>query len=562
MKICFIQSSEEIKLIKEKISDIPIVVPLSLEALSFCDLMNIKFIDINELISKNFFLKTNNALENFLKDLNFDFSEIEFLKTEIRSILRYKYYQISFIIEIIENLKKENNNIKILITNMYSSQKYQNTNTSPGNNFTNIEEIFTEIYADNTEVLKVKKIENDENNFIYNNYKIKGLRYTDKKKILFNNSGYNFKRIIIHLLKNRQNIAFMNEGLSFFKKIIFKILGIEILEFSEIKKNKFKREYSIDQKILVDNLNISRILNKQIDNCSTYLRNLKSKNEALKEYFNNSNIKLVISNSNRGAGGMIIENAHRLKVTSLLISHGTVAESFNKDDEIYKKNIAEAVFSGKATYFAVQSKIMLDSLKTHKLLGKPIVTGNLVFAESKTIKQSKKFKILYAVTNKKFPGMQFLGVEVFYEFYKNLKDLEKFSIDNSFYINVHLHPSVKSSINFLRKKFKNLYFTIGSIEKALKDALVTISYSSSVIEDSLNSKVPVILLDTKLRYKHCKSTANTSEINEPIYYINNFYDLKKCIETIKNSENINFKKKVYEENYKKNIKKLFDDLLK
>ena len=50
MKICFIQSSEEIKLIKEKISDIPIVVPLSLEALSFCDLMNIKFIDIKKML--------------------------------------------------------------------------------------------------------------------------------------------------------------------------------------------------------------------------------------------------------------------------------------------------------------------------------------------------------------------------------------------------------------------------------------------------------------------------------------------------------------------------------
>ena len=45
-------------------------------------------------------------------------------------------------------------------------------------------------------------------------------------------------------------------------------------------------------------------------------------------------------------------------------------------DKIYKKIIAEAVFSGESKYFAIQSKIMMESLKTHKINGKKIQTGN------------------------------------------------------------------------------------------------------------------------------------------------------------------------------------------
>ena len=47
---------------------------------------------------------------------------------------------------------------------------------------------------------------------------------------------------------------------------------------------------------------------------------------------------------------------------------------------IYKKNIAEGVFNGESKFFAIQSKITEESLQTHKLNGKIIQTGNLVFS--------------------------------------------------------------------------------------------------------------------------------------------------------------------------------------
>ena len=74
---------------------------------------------------------------------------------------------------------------------------------------------------------------------------------------------------------------------------------------------------------------------------------------------------------------MIVEKAVSTKIKSIMISHGTIAKSFDSDDEIYKKIIAEGVFSGKADYHAIQSRITLNSLDTHKLAGKPLTTGNL-----------------------------------------------------------------------------------------------------------------------------------------------------------------------------------------
>ena len=61
-----------------------------------------------------------------------------------------------------------------------------------------------------------------------------------------------------------------------------------------------------------------------------------------------------------------------IKCNTLCVSHGIIVKSYNEYDEIYKKIIAEAVFGGESRYFAIQSKIMNDSLKTHNLRGKAI----------------------------------------------------------------------------------------------------------------------------------------------------------------------------------------------
>ena len=45
---------------------------------------------------------------------------------------------------------------------------------------------------------------------------------------------------------------------------------------------------------------------------------------------------------------------------------------------------------------------------------------------------------------------------------------------------------------------------------------MTISFSSTAIEDSLNSYVPVILFDPWKRYKHFKAEANPNKVNKSL----------------------------------------------
>ena len=563
MKICFVQSSDEIKDVKKLLSYVPIFIPLSLESLIYCDLNKITYLDPEQLIKKDFYKKASKSSSELIKNLNLNNFKHDFIKNEIKAITRFKFNQIAFLIEIMENLKQQKIFFEVILTNKYSSSEYDVILKFPGNFFSNIENIFLEIYKnDKITVLKVKKVKVNHNTDIAHKYKITGLRYNNKKKIFFNNSGYNFRRLIIFLLKKRYKISFFDENIPFYKKIIFKIIGIEIIKFKKIKQIKLNKPYDLNCNFSFKNFNISSILNLQLKKSSNYLFDLENKYEALSNFFDSSKIELVISNANRGTGGMIIEKAFAQKTKSLMISHGTIAKSFNPDDEVYKKVIAEAVFSGKADYHAIQSKITLNSLTTHKLIGKPLTTGNLVFAEIKnnSINQTK-FKCLYAVTYKPFSSMQFLGLEMYHEFFNNLKSLENFSIENNYYFSVHLHSSAKDCISLLRKKFKNLNFTSGRIEKSLEKASVTLSYSSTTIEDSLYCQVPVILFDPRHRYRHCESEINPKKINESIYYINNNHDLKNCLETIRESKNIRFEDHIFINKSKDNIKRLLSTLI-
>ena len=95
----------------------------------------------------------------------------------------------------------------------------------------------------------------------------------------------------------------------------------------------------------------------------------------------------------------------------------------------------------------------------------------------------------------------------------------------------------------------------------LSGVFATISFSSTVIEDSLYSRVPVILLDRWNRYKHCDSEKDVNKKNSAIYYVNNENDLIKCIATIKNSQKILFDKYIFPENVKKNVENLINKIV-
>lgn len=133
---------------------------------------------------------------------------------------------------------------------------------------------------------------------------------------------------------------------------------------------------------------------------------------------------------------------------------------------------------------------------------------------------------------------------MFYEFYENLKVLDQLAKKKRLQIIVKPHPSELKNLVFLKNRFSNLEFSNENISKILSVSKITISFSSTVIEDSLNSGVPVVLFDKWRRYRHCASENNPLKENCAVYYVNNTENLEKCIETLSKSKNINYEKYV------------------
>ena len=369
------------------------------------------------------------------------------------------------------------------------------------------------------------------------------------------NGGYNFSKLS-QIFKKKFDIecwVISFEKISFLKKIYYKFFKSLNLLYFEKKNQLFhnKKNFIYPLKFIYNqNLDLSKILNLFNSKLVFYFNDLYQRILAVKKKIRDENFNLTISNITRGLDGSILDKD--IEAPSLCISHGIISKGINKHDEIYKKIIAESVFSGDSKYFSIQSKVMNESLKSHEISGKKIITGNIVFANAN--KSDNKKYLLFASTIKDFHNLQFLGVEMYYEYWNTLKDLDEISGKFKEKIVVKLHPTIKSKPRDLKRIFKNLIFSNSKIEDLLENAIALLSYSSSTIEDSLNSSVPVILYDPYERYEHLRAVDSKSE-KDPIFYIKDKEKLYEIIKKIKNTKKFSFDNYIYKKNFDESVEK-------
>ena len=327
-----------------------------------------------------------------------------------------------------------------------------------------------------------------------------------------------------------------------------------------IKKELLKKESKIIKKnretIKYKNFDLTFLLNFKKNLAENEIENIKKQNKIIQSYILKRKPSIVIANLIRGFNGYLIELANKINIPTLSISHGTLSKGFNKESIYFQKKISEELISKKFTYIACQSKIFLSFLKQMKIK-KYICTGNLIFSQTRP--KNSKF-ILYAVTQRYFSNNHYYGVETFFEFYQNLKDFNNLAQIKKLNFMVKLHPNFSHLKIKLEKKFIYLKFTNDPLYKVLPFAKATISFSSSSIEDSLYSKVPVILYDPYGRYKHCKACDISSKKNEPIYYIKKIKNLEICLSSIILSKRIKFEKVIFKGDFENNFKKIFSSL--
>lgn len=556
--ICFAQNIDEIQFILKKTNKKPTVIPLDLGAQLYCIYNKIEFIDPKNLIKNSFHFNTIKESYHLLNNLNYNDVLHESHQKELKAFVRFRFHLIAFLKEIVDQLKLLKKIDEIILSGW---DHYYDT-YSEKNYF--ISHIILDL-VDDIKITTLNKISHKDfsDNFIYD-YNLKNNLNNKEEYIFLTNLGYNFFRIVLTLFKNDKKILTPLNKISFLKKIIYNLLGVEFIEF-EKKKNQKKNQIElpiIDFKYM--GKDISKILNFRIDQEKKNIINLINKSYVINELFQKFKIRFVITNITRGIFGYFIDAAKNFKISSMCIPHGTLSKNFDQFDQIYKKTISEAITSKNAKFNVSQSDISKKFYEQNKNdYNKIIHTGNLIFSKSNKKKRKKRKirKLLFAVTVKNLQSIQLLGVEMYYEFIDNLFFLDNFSKKNNFDVLIKLHPGVYKELPLLEKIFPNLEFSKKNISKIFDKSFVTISYSSTAIEDSLNSSCPVILLDRWKRYKHCNAETNVDKKNSAVYYVNNENDLLKCLETIAVSEKSNFSNFVNIEDNKKNMNSFINEYI-
>jgi hypothetical protein len=542
-----IQTIEELKFVKKNSvgSDL---IPLNLATFLYCKKHNISYIDPITYSSNDLHIEIIRKTDSILGEIKIPNHKIAFVK-EFIAVCRFYLHQIFFIEFILKKAIEKNPEVDFLVSgfkggwkSLYSDKNYVITDIAIGLFPEKTNQIFFE--------------ENDSDVRLSNNFKITKRHDVD---LLIPSLGYNFNKLSFaaNMLGLRVGVLYF-ENASLKQKISYMAHRIKPVEITT-SLTPLKTPNFISWLEGVPGIE-GELLRKHITKVLPFLNREFGKCMAVNNTVELLKPKLTASFATRGFLGAILESDN-WPTNSVCIPHGTVTAKQTDQDRSYRSTIAEAVFTGQTKWLALQSKIAAKAYHEFKPEGEGFLSGNLIFNESENRAPFNKGIILYATTQKDFYGMQFYGVETYYEFYSNLKKLELISSKICLPIFVKLHPSARGLQGMLKEDFPSLKIVTSDLAKLLSISLVTISFSSSVIEDSLYSEVPVILFDPWLRYQHCEAEFKVEKKNKAIYYVSKLEDLIMTINTIKESNFFEFEEYIIKGKSKKNFKKLFEKLL-
>ncbi len=551
-KILIAQDVKELKFLYGKNIKNFKCLPLDLKTQLYCVDKGIDYFNLLKFSNNEFHSKVQFDTEKIIEQIDLQYLKSKSFREEFIGWLRARIYSIIFLILILEKINLENKIEEIVVTgwddfsdimsqyNYFLS--YLVNNLFKNTKITNI-----------TNDFKNKNIHFDQRTYFFNESLKKGRNF-----ILLSGLGYNFKRIFNWTIKNNYSIVYpIKEKINFFKKKFYMLFKIYPMQLKSKLENSNEFNFSFNQNISYNEIPISNCIFHPELPLKKVIFNYKKQSEAIDTFFKKNKLKLAISSTARGIGGCILEKAQENNVKALCIPHGTLSSGFDEKDKLYKKIISRAIIPDSNIKFVSQSKICENFVKSNKI-SNFLESGNLIFTETKKKTESN---ILYAVTQKDFHNMQFHGVETFYEFFDNLNYLNSICPQTNKKFIVKPHPQEFDSINYLQNKFKNLIFTKEKNDTLFKKIMVTISFSSTIIEDSLHSGVPVILFDRWNRYQHCNAEKNPSKKNAAVYYLNQENNLMQCIKTISNSDQINFEEYVFDGKSNNNLDKVMKSFL-
>ncbi len=537
------QSIKEINFILEnkKIDEEITWVPLNLETLLFLKLKRLKHLSLKKVVDNEFHKTGIVNIEKIINKIKKK-SKLEFfLKKRYLGVVRKYINSIYLIIRIFDYVEK-----KFVLNKIYISGWNRKNLKNIKKHFI-LSEIVTELYNRKYKIISLSKPKTS------SSHKEKKMILPSRFKndyILINNIGYNFFSLIKKNYLFKKILVIDSENISILKRKIFRILNIHFIRKENLSEKFTRKLYIPEINIKFKKHNLTKlisIINKELKILLCSL--LKEKSFFIQLFKKNKPSKIILNNT-RGSNEFLTKISRKLKIPCFVASHGTLAEGTNKYSKIYNNIISEEVTT-RDSINCVQSKIAYKFFKNNFNRKNYKVTGNLIFTE--TTKKKNSF-FLYAVTTRDFLNMQYYGIETFYEFFNNLEELEKISNEMNIKVCVKTHPIIQDQIHNLKKYFNKLEFSGKKISLLLKDSIATISFSSTAIEDSLSSSVPVILFDRLNRYNHCSTSRNfINDASSAVHHVSNMIKLKSCIKLCLKRKKINFSKFIFDKQIQKNV---------
>ncbi|MBK8574370.1 MAG: hypothetical protein IPN90_01375 [Elusimicrobia bacterium] len=225
---------------------------------------------------------------------------------------------------------------------------------------------------------------------------------------------------------------------------------------------------------------------------------------------------------------------------SLFISHGSHPVPSSPPYEVELLNLCRGFMLGVFPVVALATPVQEAHFNYFKekydfVRGVGLRTGPLIFVDldGNKIKKARRnlgladddFVVVHASTIKNRSGERYLFIETLDEFFIGVRDMLEAvgRLDHARYV-LRLHPGFILNDDEIRNRLGNPSHLIihreGPFSQVLACADVVVSYSSTVIDESLINGIPVLLYDRWSRYNHFNTpefTKNVAETDGPFF---------------------------------------------
>ncbi len=269
------QSIKEIEFINNNLQKPVLWVPVNLETLLYLKQKNMNYINPGEFLGNSFHIESLNEAEKvkniIIKSLQID----DVYKNRYLGIIRKYFFSIFYVLKLIMAI---DNKYKIdeIIVSGWSQYDFV---TNKNNYF--LSKIILGLFNNQKKITLIAKLKNNFHS-IDLKYKLPKINYNNF--IIISNLGYNFKSLVFTNFFSKNKIFLFNfNKISTFKKILFKILGVNFINVLRLKIDKGNTKNKIFDFPKINynykNYDFSELFEQRGDQIQTEIEEIKKKKE-------------------------------------------------------------------------------------------------------------------------------------------------------------------------------------------------------------------------------------------------------------------------------------------